>query len=70
MGIRAISKHTGRRIFNYLTQYQGKYSIVASYLGMSVLDLGCGDAGKALIPFLQEGASYVGIEVNPHCVNS
>jgi len=67
--IDAISNKTARWIFNYLTNYEGKYSIIAPYLGMSVLDLGCGFAGKGLIPFLQEGATYVGVDVNQDALN-
>lgn len=69
MRIHAIRERTARRIFNYLTNHPGKYSIVAPYLGMSVLDLGCGFAGSGLIPFLQEGATYVGVDVNQDTIN-
>jgi 2-polyprenyl-3-methyl-5-hydroxy-6-metoxy-1,4-benzoquinol methylase len=51
-----------------LTQYHKKYQVMAPYLGVSVLDIGCGNG--PLIPFLPEGASYVGVDVSLESINS
>ncbi len=59
MGIKSIP-NIARRIFTYLIQLQSRYSSVAPYLGKSVLDIGCGSGD--LIPFLEEGASYIGVD--------
>jgi 2-polyprenyl-3-methyl-5-hydroxy-6-metoxy-1,4-benzoquinol methylase len=57
-----------RRMIDRLTQYEEKFKVIAPYLGMSVLDIGCGNG--PLIQFLPKGASYVGIDVNPESINS
>lgn len=41
---------------------------MAPYLGMNVLDIGCGSG--VLIPFLSKEASYKGVDVDPESVNS
>jgi len=58
-----------RRVFSHLVQFQNRYMAVSPYLGESVLDIGCGYGD--LIPFLEEAASYIGIDVRcdriTHC---
>ncbi len=62
MTIRAASSHIARWIFSHLVDYDYKFRHVKPYLGTSVLDIGCG--GGTLISFLEEGASYAGIDVD------
>jgi 2-polyprenyl-3-methyl-5-hydroxy-6-metoxy-1,4-benzoquinol methylase len=67
MRILTIYNKRTRELFSSLTQHQQKYHIIAPYLGMSVLDIGCGNG--TLIPFLPKGASYVGVDINADSIS-
>lgn len=67
VAVKSFLERIARRTFNYLIQYQNRYKSVAPYLGKSVLDIGCGSG--ALIPFLEKGSSYIGIDIREDRIN-
>lgn len=60
-------KKRARRVFNFLVRAYDKYDAITPYLGQSVLELGCGWGG--IIPLLQAGTRYVGIDINPEMIS-
>lgn len=66
MAVKKSLELVARRIFSCLIQYQNRYMAVSPYLGESVLDIGCGYGD--LIPFVEEAASYIGIDVRDESI--
>lgn len=62
-----VSKRAARQWFNFLTQAHDKYRLIASYLGESVFDLGCGSG--TLIPFLRAKARYIGVDADAEAIS-
>jgi len=57
-----------RAIIDRFTQYAAKYKYIEPHLGLSILDIGCGNG--SLIPFLPEKAAYTGIDTNEETINA